>query len=155
MTVRGGLLERDGVIEAVAGLVRAVVGGRGGALFGVGEAGLGKTAILGCGRGQADAAGLKPGFGCGHPMEGALPFSVLVQVLDELGGHGLLREDQPGEPHGDDRASRFFAVLRWLERRGGSPALLVIDDLHWADADSLALAVFLCRRMGSLRAGLL
>jgi predicted ATPase len=31
----------------------------------------------------------------------------------------------------------------------------VIDDLHWADADSLALAVFLCRRMPALRAGLL
>lgn len=112
MTVRGGLLERDGVIEAVAGLVRAVVAGHGGALFVVGEAGLSKTAVLGYGRGQAGAAGIEPGFGRGHPMEGALPFGVLVQVLDDLGGHGLLQEDRPGEPHGDDRASRFFAVLR-------------------------------------------
>ena len=79
MTVRGGLLERDGVIEAVAGLVSAVAAGQGGALFVAGEAGLGKTAVLEYGRGQADAAGLKPGFGRGHPMEGALPFGVLVQ----------------------------------------------------------------------------
>ena len=43
MTARGGLLERDGVTEAVAGLVDAVNAGRPGALFVVGEAGLGKT----------------------------------------------------------------------------------------------------------------
>ena len=155
MTVSGALLERDGVTNAVAGLVGAISAGRAGALFIVGEAGLGKTAVLACGRDLAAAAGLKVGFGRGHPMEGALPFGVLVQVLDEVGGHGLLREDQPGVAHGDDRASRFFAVLRWLEFRGDGPALLVVDDLHWADADSLALAVFLCRRMPSLRAGLL
>ena len=33
MTVSGGLLERDGVTKAVAGLVEAVRGGQGGALF--------------------------------------------------------------------------------------------------------------------------
>jgi DNA-binding CsgD family transcriptional regulator len=154
MTADGGLLERDGVTGAVAGLVGAVGAGRGGALFVVGEAGLGKTALLGLGCELAAGAGLRVGSGRGHPMEGALPFGVLVQVLDAAGGQGLLREDQPGAAAGDDRAARFFGVLRWLERRGG-PVLLVVDDLHWADADSLALVVFLCRRMGSLRAGLL
>ncbi len=155
MTGSGGLLERDGVTEAVAGLVGAVGAGQAGALFVVGEAGLGKTAMLDGGRALAAAAGLRVGFGRGHPMEGALPFGVLAQVLDEAGGHGLLREDEPGAAAGDDRAARFFGVLRWLQRRGGGPVLLVVDDLHWADADLLTLAVFLCRRMGSLRAGLL
>jgi DNA-binding CsgD family transcriptional regulator len=154
MTAGSGLLERDGVTGAVAGLVGAVGAGQAGALFVVGDAGLGKTAVLGHGRDLAAVAGLRTGFGRGHPMEGALPFGVLAQVLDEAGGRGLLREGRPGLAGGDDRASRFFQVLRWLERVDG-PVLLVVDDLHWADADSLALAVFLCRRMGSLRAGLL
>jgi DNA-binding CsgD family transcriptional regulator len=154
MTVGGGLLERDGATEAVAGLVGAVGEARAGALFVVGEAGLGKTAVLGCARDLAAAAGIRVGFGSGHPMEGALPFGVLIQALDQAGGQGLLREDQPGPARDDDRAARFFGVLRWLERRG-APVLLVIDDLHWADADSLALVVFLCRRLPGLPAGLL
>jgi ATP/maltotriose-dependent transcriptional regulator MalT len=155
MTARSGLLERDGVTSAVAELVGAVGGGQAGALFVVGEAGLGKTALLERGRELAATAGLTVGFGRGHPMEEALPFGVLAQVLDGVGGSGLLREDEPGTARGDDRASRFFAVLRWLERRDDGPVLLVIDDLHWADTDSLELAVFLCRRMPALRAGLL
>ena len=121
MTVGGGLLERDGVTGAVAGLVGAVGAGRAGALFVAGEAGLGKTALLGYGRDLAAAAGLRIGSGRGHPMEGALPFGVLVQVLDAAGGPGLLREGRPGLARGDDRASRFFGVLRWLERRDGPP----------------------------------
>jgi len=160
MTADGGLLERDGVTGAVAGLVRAVGAGQGAALFVVGEPGLGKTAVLGHGRALAASAGLRTGFGRGHPMEGALPFGVLIQVLDGAGGQGLLedqgllREERSAEVGGADRAARFYGVLRWLERRD-EPVLLVVDDLHWADADSLALLVFLCRRLPVLRAGVL
>jgi hypothetical protein len=72
MTVRGGLLERGGVIEAAARLVCADIPRQGGSLFVADKAGLGKTAVPGCGHGQVDAAGLKPGFGRGHPIEGGL-----------------------------------------------------------------------------------
>ena len=46
-------------------------------------------------------------------------------------------------------------MLRWLQDRPGSALLLAVDDMHWADADSLALVSFLCRRMGALRLGLI
>ncbi len=41
-------------------------------------------------------------------------------------------------------------MLRWLESRPGAPLLLALDDLQWADAESLSLAVFIARRSGSL-----
>jgi len=40
------MLERDAVMTAVRGLLRDAVDGRGGTLFVVGEAGLGKTTVL-------------------------------------------------------------------------------------------------------------
>jgi hypothetical protein len=86
--------------------------------------------VLGCGRDLVAAAGLRVGFGRGHQMESAVPFGVLVQVLDDAGGRGVLREDEPGVAGGDDRAARFFGVLRWLERREGEPLVLVVDDLY-------------------------
>ena len=122
MTVSGGLLERDGVTGAVAGLVGAVGAGRPGALFVVGEAGLGKTSVLGLGRDLAAAAQLRAGFGRGHPMEGALPFGVLVQVLNAVGGQGLLREDQLGSAAGDDRA--LLAREVYLHRLRGEIAAM-------------------------------
>lgn len=87
-------------------------------------------------------------------METALPFGLLAQALEDLGGGGLL-----AGPTADaavvDRAARFYGVLRWLEQRAGQRALLVLDDLHWADADSLALFCFICRRIAATAVGVL
>ena len=40
------------------------------------------------------------------------------------------------------QAARFYRVLRWAQDRPGGAVLLAVDDLHWADADSLALVAF-------------
>jgi DNA-binding CsgD family transcriptional regulator len=151
----GGLLERQDVTAAAGELVGRVAAGGAGALFVVGEAGQGKTSVIGLACRQAGEAGLVVGLGRGHPMETSLPFGVMTALLEDVGGRGLLGEDQPRPATPGDRAARFYGVLRWLRDRAGGALLLAIDDLHWADADSLALVSFLCRRMGSLRAGLI
>ncbi len=125
-----GLLEREVVTASAGELVGRVAAGGTAALFVIGEAGLGKTSVI-------DSAGL------------------MTQVLDSLGGRGLLGEEQPGRAATSGQAAGFARVLRWLQDRPGSALLLAVNDLHWADADSLALVSFLCRRMGSLRAGLI
>jgi DNA-binding CsgD family transcriptional regulator len=157
-----GLLERDGVLTSLDGLLSDVAAGRSGALFVVGEAGLGKTSLIEYAGEQARARPLTVGLGRGHPMETSLPFGLLAQALDDVGGRGLLDEGGPGlsGDRGDggdrgDRAARFYGVLRWLQDRAGTGIVLALDDLQWADADSLAVLSFVVRRAGPLGIGVL
>ncbi len=150
-----GLLERDEVVASVDQLVAEVAVGRSTALYVLGEAGLGKTSALEYARGRAAAARLAVGLGRGHPMETGLPFGLLAQALDSVGAGRLLGDGQEPPATPNDRAATFFRVLRWLQDRTDSPLLLAFDDVHWADADSLALLSFLCRRLGLLRVGII
>ena len=155
MDTGDGLLEREVASASIGELVSRVAAGGGGALFLVGEAGLGKTSVVDQACRLARGLGLTVGLGRGHPLETSLAFGLMTELLDSLGGRGLLGEVHAGRSVGGAQAARFYGVLRWLQDRAGSALFLAIDDLHWADADSLALVSFLCRRMGSLRAGLI
>ncbi len=74
-----------------------------------------------------------------------LPFHIglLAEVFPVLRGVRVIVE-QPRVPHSPDpveQRRRVFAALRELLARLGArhPLVLLIDDLHWADEDSLAL----------------
>ena len=151
--MRAGLLERDVIVASAADLVDRVASGGSGALFLVGEAGLGKTSVIGQACQRAAKAGLAVGVGRGHPMESGLPFGVLIQAFDGIGGRGLLDED--AVESAADWPARYYRVLHWLRDRAGDRVFLAIDDLHWADADSVALLSFLCRRMDQVPFGLI
>src|SRR6516165_10364473 len=77
------MLERDAVMAAVRGLLSDALSGRGGTLFVVGEAGLGKTTAL---RYATAAAGdrFRTGTGQADVAEAALPFGLIGQALDPL-----------------------------------------------------------------------
>jgi DNA-binding CsgD family transcriptional regulator/tetratricopeptide (TPR) repeat protein len=138
------LRERDGASEAVAALLDSARAGRGGVLFVEGDAGLGKSTILESAR-ECARPDLRVGLGQGDSMEMSLPFGVLDQALSMLGGPTLLTDS--AAPIG--RPEQLYRLLRWLER--GTPGvLLALDDLHWADSDSLELLSLLCRRIGVL-----
>ena len=75
------LWERGGVSEAIAELIDAARGGRGGVLFVEGDAGLGKSSVLDWATALA-APDLRVGLARGDAMEVSLPFGVLGQALD-------------------------------------------------------------------------
>jgi ATP/maltotriose-dependent transcriptional regulator MalT len=144
------LLERDGVLDATARLLEHAREGHAGTLFALAEAGLGKTTVLDAACRQASQHAFSIGLARGDAMEAVLPFGFLAHALAGLGGRGVLDSPGSGPPGADSRAARFYSVQRWLEAAASGPVLLALDDLHWADADSLALLSFLCRRLSSL-----
>ena len=143
MTVR--LYEREAVVAAVRQLLDAAAAGRGGTVFVVGPAGLGKTSVL-----QAAAAEARGRFdvrmGGGDAVEAALPHGLIGQVLG--GEDTLATPDVAGDR---PAASRFYVTLRQIRlAAAGRPLLLALDDVHWADPDSLTLLHLLCRRAPAL-----
>jgi DNA-binding CsgD family transcriptional regulator len=143
------LWERDADIAAVTTLLADAAEGRHGALFIVGDAGLGKTALLDAARQKAADQGFLAGSGRGGPMEMSVPFGLIIQAFTELGGEAVLAGGE-ATPVADATGARFYDALRWLRSLGPRPVVITLDDLHWADADSLALLSFLCRRLRSL-----
>jgi len=139
---------RDALARAAAGEPSAVVVS--------GEAGIGKTRLVGeLVAGVPDAVRVLRG-GC-VPLAEELPYAPVVDLLLPLGRAALL--DLAGSdaavlagllpdltaPTADvDRHRLFVAVRRLLERLSReSPLVLVLEDLHWADPSTLALLAYL------------
>ncbi len=144
--------------------------GRAAALELIGEPGIGKTRLLAELAARADARGMLVLSGSATELERDLPFSVFVDALDEY-VRGLERTRLSGldddvrselahvfpsltalatdgalalqhERYRSHRAVR--ALLEQLART--QPLVLVLDDLHWADAASIELVGALLRR---------
>jgi DNA-binding CsgD family transcriptional regulator len=107
----------------------------GGAVFLTGEAGIGKTALV------EEAVGRAPGrvlAGRAEPDEGAPAYWPWIDA-------GLPEELFDAAGLESAAAARFRIgqrVRAWLAEAG--PLLLVLEDLHWADAPSVALLRTVC-----------
>jgi DNA-binding NarL/FixJ family response regulator len=144
--------ERDAALASAERSFDRARRGEGNALFVVGEPGVGKTTVLQRARALA-GPGLQVGVGRGDASEATLPFGILDQAVRALGGSAALDQDSPPLSGLDARAATFYAILRFIE--SGGPRILLLDDLHWADEDSLALVSFLCRRIRTLPVGII
>ncbi|WP_190850898.1 BTAD domain-containing putative transcriptional regulator [Actinomadura sp. RB99] len=140
-------LGRDGELAALTGLARE--GGVRVALV-TGEAGLGKTALLTRLAGVLEQEGRLVVTGRCPESESAPPAWAWTEALTALDRHvpapaeaaPLLRDASGGEPR-DTTAGRFRlhrAVWGWLnDAARRRPLAVMLDDLHWADAETLAL----------------
>lgn len=149
-----GMAERGDVMGALERLLQDAGEGRGGALFVIGPAGLGKTTVLERAIATAGAR-FTLGVGRGDRVESVLPFGLIGQVLDQILG-GQLRGSSIALAGDDTDAAaaspqaRFYDILRGIHDAAVGPLLLALDDLHWSDLDSLIAIHLICRRLAAL-----
>ncbi|HKZ13329.1 MAG TPA: AAA family ATPase [Solirubrobacterales bacterium] len=161
------LLEREAELAAIAAAVEATVGGAGRAVAIEGEAGVGKTSLLGAARGLAAEAGAEVLSARAGELEHDFPFAVLRQLLTPPLRWASASERESlfegadaarralGLPGADGSAADTFSVLHalyWvvagLAEQG--PLMLSIDDAQFADAASLDWLAFMLPRLGEL-----
>ena len=143
------LWERQNALEAVERCLAGARAGQGRALLFVGEAGLGKTAVLDHAV-RGATADMDVGLARGEPMEGALAFGLATQALRALPRSRAVGLGAPSGVKVAEPAAPYHRLLRWLEARTDRPLLLALDDLHWSDTDSLQLFAFAMRRLARL-----
>ena len=144
------LLERVDTERTIGEALRAAARGEGSTVALLGTPGIGKTAMLGWAAALAASRGFAVAQALASPMERGLPFGLLGQAIVALGGNPV--EDVAELARAGGQSARFYRTLRWLgEAAATQPVLVALDDLHWADPDSLELLGFLCRRLAGLR----
>ena len=161
---------RDREVAELSRLLDEARAGQGGAVFLVGEAGIGKTRLATDATDRAAAVGMRVLRGRGSPIGPVVPYRPLTEALlslcragglpadGELGPYrrvlGRLVPDwAPAEPDGGaDGLSLVVlaeAVLRLTAVLGRDRGcLLLLDDLQDADAETLAVVEYLADNLG-------
>jgi DNA-binding NarL/FixJ family response regulator len=167
---RERLLGRDAELEAIQRSLDEVVAGEARLLGVLGEAGIGKSALLAELHARADAADLLVLEGRAAEHERDLPLGLATDALDDhvstlhprrLESLGAEREAElaavlpavaqhvePVPISGPAERFRYHRSLRALLEllAGERPVVLLLDDVHWADDASIELILHLIRR---------
>ena len=156
------LIERDAEVHALdSGLDRAV-SSEGGVLFLAGDAGVGKSRLAREATSLASSRGLHVLIGRATESAVPVPFRPITEALMKVARAGVVPDDpqlaihlpvlaslvpewsRPGD--GQAEISPLIlgeALIRLLTPNGSKGALLVLEDLQWADPETLAIVEYL------------
>jgi DNA-binding CsgD family transcriptional regulator len=156
------IVGRGPELQTVRTVLAAARGGHGGAVFLVGESGIGKSRLAIAAADFAFSANMRLLRGRGSAIGPMVPFRSLIEALlsllhndgpidvDQLGPYrpilARLVPDwgEPAEPEAGSVVILAEAVLRLTALAGeGRGCLLILDDLQDADAETLAVVEFL------------
>jgi DNA-binding SARP family transcriptional activator len=143
----GGFVGRAGALEQLRGLWGEVRDGARRAALVVGPPGIGKTRLIAAFASEVHAGGGAVLAGVADE-EAAEPLSPVLGAL-AAAGRALPASADVAADAGAVRLARLDGLAEALERAaGGASLLLVLDDVHWADEQTLRLLVRIAR-MGS------
>lgn len=146
----GRAVERAGLAEALAGCRH----GTGGIVVVSGDAGAGKTRLVAealCGwDGQVLRGAATTGIGAYAPIVDVLRIATDRHGVDVLHPYARMLLPELGEPSGDaDPAGLVAAVRRTLcDIARDAPTVVVLEDLHWAQAATVDMLPALAASLG-------
>jgi DNA-binding winged helix-turn-helix (wHTH) protein/tetratricopeptide (TPR) repeat protein len=131
------LLERQDALAALGRALESALDGRGGVCLVYGEAGIGKSSV--CNAFVAGLRGVRVLRGGCEALFSPRPLGPLHDFVGQLdaAARGLMGLAEA-------RGELFVQVLESLQSQ---PTVLLLEDLHWADAATLDLVKFLGRRI--------
>ena len=149
------LIGRDDLLELADRRLEDVVAGRGQFLLLAGEAGIGKTRLLGAIRRKAEARGLPTATGSVAPQDRDVPAASILDLarsmtrlapFAELGRQLLDLTDTTLVAEHLQRRRLVMDMVELILASLPGPAMLAFEDLQWADALSLEIVGELARR---------
>ncbi|HWE10324.1 MAG TPA: AAA family ATPase [Solirubrobacteraceae bacterium] len=174
------LIERGWELHTLQQSLAAAQSGAGSVVYVEGAAGAGRTALLQAAAGLARGGDLEILTATGVELERAFPFGVVLQLLEPIWLRADPRDREAlvlgpaapaaellGQAHVDNARSspdppyRLIHALYWFVRNLVSrapahpeptPVVMIVDDVHWADAESARFLAYLAQRIGPLPA---
>ena len=158
------LVGRDTYLALVEARLAGAAAGAGQLLFVAGEAGIGKTRLLGSAARRAQASGFTVARGAAFPGDTQSLAGLLLDLasdltsaadpaLSDLGQRLTSRVREIPTGAGDAHHRRRLLVQDLADMvvtaGPGTPVLLVLEDLHWADELSLDVLGHLAGRLGT------
>jgi DNA-binding SARP family transcriptional activator/tetratricopeptide (TPR) repeat protein len=131
--LRDGLARRESFgrtaeIDHLRGMVRALAGGTGGAVWIEGEPGIGKTELLTLAFADAAGAGCRVAWGAADQLGSRVPLQVLSRAL------GLeTASRRPRSPIAEPAVTEDQIVAAVRAACATAPLILIVDDMQWAD----------------------
>ncbi|GLY08468.1 AAA family ATPase [Actinoplanes sp. NBRC 101535] len=152
------LIGRESEIAVLTEALGRAAEGRGGAFLLLGEAGVGKSALLAEVAGRARDTGMRVLVCVGVPASAGWAFAGLRQLLDPVldGVDALLPATREalltalGEADADGVPIQrvALAVLQLLSDAGQQmPVVVTVDDIHWLDRATSRVLAFVARRL--------
>lgn len=144
------LIGRAAELSSLGAALDDARAGQGRVVLVEGDAGLGKTRLVEHFTGQA--SGVRVLAGGGIPLAADVPYAPMIEVFRALAAlypparDGLLPRGQPAGAGAPGPARLLSLAAEALRAVAGQvPVVVVVEDLHWADASTRDLVSYLAR----------